>query len=591
MEQTIPAGETQSKNKAGFLSRLNIMGALQLLGRSLMLPIAVLPVAGILLRLGQPDLLDIPAISAAGGAIFTNLALIFAIGVAIGLAKDNHGSAALAGATAFLVLNATLNILDKNLDMGVLGGIICGIVAGIYYNRYNAIKMPDYLAFFGGRRFIPIISGATALLLAYIFAYIWPPVEHGISSLGNFMIESGNIGLFFYGLFNRLLIVTGLHHILNNLVWFQFGSFTDAAGEIIRGDMSRFFAGDKTAGIFMAGMFPVTMFGLPAVALAIYCNAKAKRRPVLGGLLLSMGLTSFLTGITEPIEFSFMFLAPALYAVHAFLTGLAMIIVNLLDVKLGFTFSAGAFDYILSYGKATHPLWLIPIGFTYFAIYYCIFSAAIRLFNLKTQGRESEPSESPAEARQTGGNIGQDFVAALGGGQNLSSIGACTTRLRLTVRNQDKIDEMQLKQLGAVAVMKMRNDNVQIILGPIADDIAQAMRSAVGAGDNDKTIIADKSSALGTDAAPLPASLHSAPINAAALADWVTAFGGHDNLRKATAIAATRLRLEVADTDALDSAAVTSLGAAAVEILGKELVHIIFNSQDLPRILAARLSP
>jgi len=568
------------------MKNLNIMNALQLLGRSLMLPIAVLPIAGILLRIGADDLLHIPAVSAAGGAIFDNLALIFAIGIAIGIARDNHGAAALAGATAFLILNATLKALDPAINMGVLGGIISGVMAGFYYNKYKDIKLPEYLAFFGGRRFVPIISGATALILGYAFFYIWPPIQDGLKYLGDGIVASGNIGLFFYGVLNRLLIVTGLHHVINNLVWFQFGDFTTATGTLVHGDLSRFFAGDKSAGAFMAGMFPPIMFGLPAVALAMYRCARPERRHLVGGMLLSLALTAFLTGITEPIEFAFMFLAPVLYVIHALLTGISMVVMNVIGIKLGFTFSAGAFDYALSYGIASKPLWLIPVGLVYFAVYYFIFSWAIRRFHLKVIGREDEPAKTVPAAAASGSEAGREFVLALGGADNLPSIGACTTRLRLVVKDQNKIDEAKLKALGAMAVMKLRDGNVQIILGPIADNTAQDMRNYVSSGSAGGSVQNTPVSTTVPVAADFVADLLSSDM----LANWLKALGGQENLQTARAIATTRLRLQLANDQALDINALQNLGAQAVEPLGNGLVHLIFGSDTLPRALATQLS-
>src|SRR5215470_5334524 len=371
----------------------------QQLGRALMLPIAVLPVAGLLLRLGQPDLLNVKWIAEAGGAIFSNLALIFAIGVAVGFAKENNGAAGLAGGVGYLVLTAVLKSINDKLDMGVLAGILCGIVAGNLYNRFKDIKLPEYLAFFGGKRFVPIITGLVCVVLGLVCGYAWPPVQAGIDWLGHALIGAGGLGLFIYGILNRLLLVTGLHHILNSLVWFVFGSFTGADDKVVTGDLHRFFAGDPTAGSFMTGFFPIMMFGLPAACLAMYHAARPENRKLVGGMLLSMALTSFLTGVTEPVEFTFMFLAPALYAVHAVLTGLALVTMDVLNSKLGFSFSAGLFDYVLNFKWATRPLWLLPVGAMYFALYYVLFRFVIVRFDLKTPGRD--PGESTAAAPPT----------------------------------------------------------------------------------------------------------------------------------------------------------------------------------------------
>ena len=366
------------------LPRLSL-GSLQPLGRALMLPIAVLPVAGLLLRLGQPDLLNVSFVAAAGDAIFHNLGLLFAIGVAVGFARDGNGAAGLAGVVCFLVAangaqalmqvppDALTGMTGKAADLATAAfkaaaifrlsvplGILSGLLAGDFYNRFGAIRLPEYLAFFGGRRFVPIISGVGGLVLALPFGLGWSSLSHAIDVASRAIVSAGPFGLFLYGFFNRLLIVTGLHHILNNLAWFLLGDFHG-----ITGDQPRFFAGDPTAGAFMAGFFPVMMFGLPAACLAMYHTARPDRRRAVGGMLLSLALTAILTGVTEPIEFSFMFLAPALYGLHAALTGLSMVVMNLLHVRLGFTFSAGLFDYALNFSKASRPLLLVPVGLAY----------------------------------------------------------------------------------------------------------------------------------------------------------------------------------------------------------------------------------
>lgn len=462
------------------------------LGKVLMLPIAVLPIAGLLLRLGQPDLLHIAFISQAGGAVFNHLPLIFAIGVAIGFAHENHGAAALASFIGYIIMTAALESLDKSINMGVLGGIITGVIAGLLYNHYKSIKLPPYLAFFGGRRFVPIITGAVCLAVAGLAYFIWPPIGRVINAFGHWTIESGNIGLFFYGLANRLLIPLGLHHILNNLVWFQFGDFAtlqNGVQTIVHGDLTRFFAQDPSAGAFMAGFFPVMMFGLPAACLAMIQTAHTTRRKATAGLLLSMALTSFLTGITEPIEFAFMFLAFPLYILHALLTGLSLVVMNLLHVKLGFTFSAGLFDYLLSYGLGTHPLLLIPVGIIYGLVYYVVFYVAITRWDLKTPGREDEPavptSEESAQASEPApvpaatSARGSAYVQALGGKENIKTLGACATRLRLEVNDASKVDEAALKQIGARGVIKMQSGMVQVVIGPEVELIADEIKACL----------------------------------------------------------------------------------------------------------------
>jgi PTS system N-acetylglucosamine-specific IIC component len=485
---------------------------LQPLGRALMLPIAVLPIAALLLRLGQTDMLDIPFVAAAGNAIFSNLGLIFAAGVGVGLARENHGAAALAGVVGYVVVTEgakalltlppdTLHASDLEqaawrakeiAKLSVPAGILSGITAGLLYNRFSNIKLPDYLAFFGGRRFVPIATGLVGIIGAAGFGFGFPWFEAGVDTLSRSVVSAGPVGLFLYGVLNRLLLITGLHHILNNIAWFLLGDFHGATG-----DLKRFFAGDPSAGSFMAGFFPVMMFGLPAACLAMYRNALPERRKAVGGLFLSVALTSLLTGVTEPIEFLFIFLAPLLFVLHAVLTGLSMVIMDALGVKLGFGFSAGLFDYVLNYGLATRPLFLLPVGAAYFIIYYVTFSWCIRRFNLATPGREPI-GEAQTALPVRSGERGEQFVAALGGAANLTSIDACTTRLRLNLADPAAIDEPALRGLGARGIVRPGGDSIQVVLGPIADQVAGEIRAASTAPIGDLAdIIAGALSAAG----------------------------------------------------------------------------------------------
>ncbi|WP_289105266.1 N-acetylglucosamine-specific PTS transporter subunit IIBC [uncultured Halomonas sp.] len=546
-----------------FGSRL--MAALQLLGRSLMLPIAVLPVAGLLLRLGQPDLLDIAFVASAGQAIFANLALIFAIGLAVGFADDSNGAAGLAGGIGYLVLDAVLQSLNPEIDMGVLAGIIMGTVAGLLYNRFKAIKLPDYLAFFGGRRFVPIATGLAGVVLGIAFGWGWPPIQHAIDTLGHWLIDAGAFGKFVYGALNRLLIVTGLHHVLNSFVWFVFGSFGDATG-----DLNRFFAGDPAAGGFMAGFFPVMMFGLPAAALAMYHTADKGRRAQVGGLLMSLALTAFLTGVTEPIEFTFMFLAPLLYAFHALMTGLSMAIMQWLDVKLGFTFSAGAFDYALSYGLSTNGWLMLPVGLAIGSVYYVLFRWAIVRFDLPTPGREPMDEGVKVQAEDLG-ERGPAFVTALGGAANLEAVGACTTRLRLVLKEPEQIDEPALKALGSRGIMRLGGGGIQVILGPIADSVSDEIRAAMAAEGQTPPV--------GADPAPIatgvPKVVSAKSLNDEQIDAWTKALGGSDNVRALEARAATRLRLEVGSDGALDEQALAQLGCHGVMRVADGVWHLV----------------
>src|ERR1700722_14751863 len=455
------------------------MQGLQQLGRALMLPIAVLPIAGLLLRLGQPDLLGWTAMAAAGDAIFSNLGLLFAVGVGVGLARENHGAAGLAALVGFVV---TMRAVETMLaappgslaKLSIPVGLSSGIIAGVGYNRFGNITLPSYLSFFGGRRFVPILSGLAGLLLAAMLGYAWPWLEHGMDATSRALLGAGSFGLFAYGLLNRLLIVTGLHHILNNFAWFIVGDYHGATG-----DLKRFFAGDPTAGAFMSGFFPVMMFGLPGACHAMYHTARPERRAGVAGLLLSLGLTSFLTGVTEPVEFTFMFLAPVLYALHAIATGLAMVLMNAFGVHLGFSFSAGLFDYVLNFTHAQRPLLLLPIGAAYFGLYYGVFRFCIVRLNLTTPGREIDDAALQPPAPATPGARAQVFVTALGGAGNLTEVAACTTRLRLVLVDNRAIDEAMLKRLGARGILRSSDQGLQVVLGPIADQVAGEIRAAL----------------------------------------------------------------------------------------------------------------
>jgi PTS system N-acetylglucosamine-specific IIC component len=556
-----------------------LINASQALGRALMLPIAVLPLAGLLLRLGQPDLLGMAAIAAAGDAIFSNLGILFAIGVAVGLAKENHGAAGLAGVVGYLVatkgaevilavppsVSAGVDAEHVNLvvaawkakELGKLSvpiGIISGVVGGLMYNRYSNIRLPSYLAFFGGRRFVPIVTGGVGLLLAFAFGFGWPVLEQGMDQVSQSVVSAGGAGLFAYGVLNRILIVTGLHHIINNLAWFLIGDYGG-----VTGDLKRFFAGDPSAGFFMSGFFPVMMFGLPAACFAMYRCARPERRRETGGLLLSMSLTSFLTGVTEPIEFTFMFLAPLLYLLHAVLTGVAMVLMYLIDCRLGFSFSAGLFDYILNFKFAQHPLYLLPVGALYFALYYGIFRWAIVRFDLKTPGREPEDAAQSAVRPVIdigGSGVAPGFIAALGGSANLLNVDACTTRLRLRLADPARVDEAALRKLGSRGVLKLGEQSVQVVLGPIADQVASEIREAL----HDPKLVA----ALAPPAAR----------TASASASLAEALGGAANI-ESLELGGGRLLLKLRDVGAISAQALQALGVRAVATLDAGRVHLL----------------
>ncbi|WP_323094813.1 PTS N-acetyl glucosamine transporter subunit IIABC [Klebsiella variicola] len=509
---------------------MNILGFFQRLGRALQLPIAVLPVAALLLRFGQPDLLNVPFIAQAGGAIFDNLALIFAIGVASSWSKDNAGSAALAGAVGYFVMTKAMVTINPEINMGVLAGIITGLVAGAVYNRWAGIKLPDFLSFFGGKRFVPIATGFFCLILAAIFGYVWPPVQHAIHSGGEWIVSAGALGSGIFGFINRLLIPTGLHQVLNTIAWFQIGEFTNAAGAVFHGDINRFYAGDGTAGMFMSGFFPIMMFGLPGAALAMYLAAPKARRPMVGGMLLSVAITAFLTGVTEPLEFLFMFLAPLLYLLHAVLTGISLFIATALGIHAGFSFSAGAIDYVLMYSlpAASKNVWmLLVMGMVFFFVYFLLFSAVIRMFNLKTPGREDKAADVVTEEANSNTEEGltqlaTSYIAAVGGTDNLKAIDACITRLRLTVGDSAKVNDAACKRLGASGVVKLNKQTIQVIVGAKAESIGDEMKKVVTRGP----VAAAAAAPAGNVATAAPAAKPQAVANAKTVESLVSPITG-----------------------------------------------------------------
>jgi PTS system N-acetylglucosamine-specific IIC component len=505
---------------------VNILGYMQKLGKALMLPIATLPVAALLLRLGQPDLLDINFMASAGNAIFSQLPLLFGLGIAIGLSKDGAGAAGLAGAVAYFVLTAAASSVNDTVNMSFFGGIIAGIIAGHSYNKFHMTRLPEWLAFFSGKRLVPIMAGLFALAAGAVAGVVWPVIQNGLDVFAHAVSSSGAVGQFAYGVLNRGLIPVGLHHVLNSYFWFGMGTcqivnveavallngatqlcvdptiakslvvgqthlfefknavtpeinavVTGITDTVKSGDLHRFFGGDKSAGVFMNGFYPVMMFGLPGAALAMYLAAPAEKRSQVGGALFSVAFCSFLTGITEPLEFMFVFLAPALYAMHAVFTGLSLVVANMFGTLHGFGFSAGLIDFVLNWGLATKPVTLLLIGLGFGALYFFTFSFAIRAFNLKSPGREdddeavasNEPVESGEQARQ--------YLKALGGHDNLTTIDACITRLRLTLKDRSVVDEAVLKRLGAKGVVKLGDNNLQVILGPLAEIVAGEMKN------------------------------------------------------------------------------------------------------------------
>ncbi|WP_332630866.1 glucose-specific PTS transporter subunit IIBC [Halalkalibacter flavus] len=502
----------------------NSFGVLQRVGKALMLPVALLPAAGILLAFGNalqnPDLIArIPALETgwvvmlasvmenAGDIVFANLALLFAVGVAIGL-SNGDGVAGLAALIGYLIINVTMSVIGgygewspemiaddpgisnvlgiPTLQTGVFGGIIAGLLAAYTYKKYFNIELPSYLGFFAGKRFVPIATAFFGLLVGIALYFVWPTIQVGLNNLSYLMVETNQtVSAFIFGVIERALIPFGLHHIFYSPFWFEFGQYTNAAGDIVRGDQRIFFAqlrdgAELTAGTFMTGKFPFMMFGLPAAALAIYHCARPEQKKLVAGIMGSAALTSFLTGITEPIEFSFLFVAPVLFAIHAVFAGFSFMIMQMLDVKIGMTFSGGVIDFLLFGVLPNRTDWwlVIPVGLVFAVIYYFGFRFAIKKFNLMTPGREEmDEDDSPSTGRNTS-ELPYNVLKALGGKENLTNLDACITRLRVSVNDVDKVEKDTLKKLGASGVMTMGN-NIQAIFGPRSDQIKSQMQDII----------------------------------------------------------------------------------------------------------------
>lgn len=474
---------------------MNLFANLQKVGKSLMLPVSVLPVAGILLGVGAAKFSWLPAIVSqimeqAGGAVFGNMALIFAIGVALGF-TNNDGVAGLAATVGYVILVKTISVIapivagldpaaadyaamaDKVSNVGVLGGIVAGGIAAYMFNRFYRIQLPDYLGFFAGKRFVPISTGLAVIFAGVVLSFIWPPIGAAIQAFSHWAAyQNPALAFGIYGVVERSLIPFGLHHIWNVPFFFEVGEFTNAAGQVFHGEISRYIAGDATAGN-LAGGYMFKMYGLPAAAIAMWHAARPENRAKIGGIMISAALTSFLTGITEPIEFAFLFVAPVLYAIHALMAGSAFVITILLGMKHGTTFSHGLIDFIVLFSQSTKG-WMFPIlGLIYAGLYYTVFRVAIVALDLKTPGREEAVEE------ETVGEMAEHFMAeqlvlAFGGKDNISNLDACITRLRVTVKDIAKVDQAKLKHLGAAGVVVSGN-GVQAIFGTKSDNLKTDM--------------------------------------------------------------------------------------------------------------------
>lgn len=493
---------------------MKLFSEMQKIGKALMTPVAILPAAGLFLAFGSK--LQIPLMEQAGGIIFSNLPLLFAIGSAIGLVGGD-GIAALAATVALLIMNVTMGILTNaeagiaakdlayatvlgipTLQTGVFGGLIAGIIAAICYKKFYQTELPPFLGFFAGKRLVPIMTAIAAFLVGLAMPYIWQPVQFGLEKLSFLANETNtNVSTFIFGVVERALIPFGLHHIFYAPFWFQFGNYTTSTGQVITGDQAIWFAMLKDgvtnfssatydgAGKFMAGKFPFMMFGLPAAALAMYNEARVENKKIAGGILFSAALTSFLTGITEPLEFSFLFVAPILYGLHCIFAGLSFMLMNMFKVRIGMTFSGGVIDYTIfgilpsTEGFQTNWPMVLVVGAGFAVIYYFGFRFFIRKFNLMTPGREIVDPNDTQEVSLGNEELAVLVINALGGKENIVSTDACITRLRMEVKNTSLVDDKELKRLGANGVLKVGEHGVQAIFGAKAQFIANDIKNIV----------------------------------------------------------------------------------------------------------------
>ena len=592
-------------------------GVLQQIGKALMLPVAVLPVAGILLGVGSSKYGFLPAnlstviegdtsifaqgwpvwlaalsgllkvMANAGDVIFSSLPLIFAIGVALGLTK-NDGVSALAATVGYMVLLATMGIVPNllgtapdskvmgitTIDTGVFGGIVIGMVAAYLFNKYYRISLPPYLGFFAGKRFVPIATAFAAILVGAILSFIWPPIGNVINSAGQWAAnENPSLATIVYGLVERALLPFGLHHIWNVPFFFQMGSFTTPEGVVVHGDIQRFFSDDQTAGI-LGGGFLFKMWGLPAAAIAIWHTAKPENRVRIGGIMVSAALTSFLTGITEPIEFSFLFAAPVLYVIHACLAGTAFYVMNAVGAHMGFTFSQGCIDYVLYFHNDIRPLSVLVLGPIYALIYYVIFRKAIEWFDLKTPGRED--NESGQETAGSGSELAGKVLAALGGSANLTSLDACITRLRVSLKDISKANTDELKALGAAGVVVVEN-NLQAIFGTLSENLKSDIEDYIKqhGNDSDAPLPASAPTVAAKSVAPIEVS---EPIRRKAK-QFADLAGGSGNLADVHLAGLTRVVFKAADPAQINLETMSSQGfnAAAYK---NGIFHLICDLEE-----------
>ena len=588
-----------------------IFGVAQKLGRALMIPVAVLPAAGILLGVGggllggvnastinitSPFILGLLRVmEASGGAVFGAMGLLFAIGVVLAF-TNNDGVAALAAAVGYLVLLGAMSAIAgifnistatvlgfKTVDTGVFGGIVMGLLAANLFNRYYKIKLPPYLSFFAGKRFVPIITALSAILVGFLLAFAWTPVQAGINALAGWATQTNpTLGVFLYGLVERSLVPFGLHHIWNAAWFFQIGSYTPpGTTEAVQGLTNICFAGDVQQGGILAGGYLPKMFGLVGAAAAIWYTAKPAKKTTTGSLMSSGGLTTFLTGITEPLEFSFLFVAPILYAIHAVLAGLAFPILYLLGARLCYSFSHGFIDWALFYVMDVKPWMVLVVGPLYFLLYFGIFTAVIRWRNLKTPGREEEEREVPAALLVPGAPVKKEhafahqLVLSFGGKSNITALDACITRLRVSVKDQSKVSTARLKAMGAAGVVVVGN-NMQAIFGPKAEGYKMDMDDYLKVAGPEAEL--SETDLIATSAAAAPQAVSTRLRDPAAgekARSFIQGLGGANNIQKIEAVAETRLRVVVGNEKHVREGELKTAGVEGIMRLPNQILHLI----------------
>ncbi|MHC5228691.1 PTS transporter subunit EIIC [Enterococcus sp. LJL99] len=454
----------------------NFKANIQKLGRAMLLPVAAMPLAGLILRLSAGDMFNIPVLGAAGNAVFGNLDILFAVGVAIGFAKTkDKGIPALTGFLAIATLKQGLEIMNPDVSMGIFGGIISGLIAAWTYNRFKNQKLPLVFSYFAGEKF-PLTMVMIIQTVASVFlGIVWPVIQAGIDSFAKILVDMGALGVGIFMFLNRLLIPFGLHHVLNTYVYYDLGSYTNPSGEVFRGEMTRFINGDPQAGLFLSGFFVVMMFGIPAICLAIYRAAFKENKEMVKGIMGSGAATSIIANITEPVEFSFMFISPMLYVIHAFFAGLAGIVCYLLNIRIGFTFGACIVDYLINFRIATNPILIVPVGIVFFILYYFTFYYLITKRNIPTLGRETtaefneEVNEGKEETLSLASKnyeyMAKKLLDAFGGKENIEDAYSCNTRLRVEVKDNNVVNEQRIKQLGVSGLIKPTERNYQVIIG------------------------------------------------------------------------------------------------------------------------------